>query len=376
MARRSSTKHVNNARWISGNVKKPLHSSPPKDAAVKDRSYFIRLGPWNIWIQQKWALTGILVLTGLNYAGYVYLEADKSKKQGLNQQAFTPFTLTDKQPISTTCSIFTLKPLTTPKSTEIYSQAWKKGIWSVELKQPQLQISRFYTPLPNLSNQHGETPELRFLIRKEEGGEVSSYLHKLEVGSKVELRGPKMEYEIPDEVETVLFIAGGTGIAPALQTAYNLSSREGDTGNKSLKIMWANRRAEDIELLQKEPFARESLRLKCSNEEEDAKATRRPKVFVVETGKGGAVQQKLSTSVQCYVDEDFTWIKEDAVRPAFSEILGKNDLNKVLVMVAGPDGLISYLAGRKPWSRGVQQQGDLGGLLRNILPAGCRVRKL
>ena len=244
------------------------------------------------------------------------------------------------------------------------------------MKQPQLQISRFYTPLPNISKEHDESPDLRFLIRKEEGGEVSNYLHKLEVGSQVELRGPKMEYEIPDEVEAILFIAGGTGIAPAFQAAFNLASREGDTGNRSLKLMWANRRAEDIEFLQKEPFARESLRLKCSNEEEDAKATRRPKVFIGETGKGGAVQQKPLTSVQCYVDEDFTWIKEDAVRAAFSEILGKYDLNKVLFMVSGPDGLVSYLAGPKPWSRGVQQQGDLGGLLRSVLPAGCRVWKL
>ena len=124
-------------------------------------------------------------------------------------------------------------------------------MWSVQFKQPQLQIARAYTPLPPLSSEDHPSPgrddRLWFLIRGEQNGEVSSYLHRLPEGLTVELRGPNLEYELPDDVGEVLFLAGGTGIAPALQAAFTLFEQRGGSsaGVPRMHIMWANRKRED-----------------------------------------------------------------------------------------------------------------------------------
>ena len=52
---------------------------------------------------------------------------------------------------------------------------------------------------------------------------MSTYLHRLPIGATIELRGPHVEYQIPSEVKNVIFVAGGTGIAPALQVAHAMS---------------------------------------------------------------------------------------------------------------------------------------------------------
>ena len=337
--------------------------------------YKLKPGAKYTYIPYKWIWLGLFTLLGSEYVLWLYLEAQRRKDQGLNQQIFIPFKLIEKEHISSTCSIFTLRPLSKPKNTDIYAQAWKKGIWSVELKQPQLQISRFYTPLPSITAENEETADLRFFVRREAGGEVSNYLHNLENGSLVELRGPKVEYEIPEDINTILFIAGGTGIAPALQAAYHLSKKKTETSDISVKILWANRRAEDLELLGKDPFAKTYLNLHCLNPEEDSKATRKPKIYNG-TEKVEGTEEQQSTEVQCYVDEEYTWIKEKVIGSQFSDLTKSIDLEKILVMVSGPDGLVGYLAGPKPWARGVQQQGELGGLLKKTIPESCKVWKL
>ena len=87
------------------------------------------------------------------------------------------------------------------------------------MKQPQLQIGRSYTPLPP-TQQAEFAGGLRFLIRREPPGEFSTYLHKLPISANIKLRGPQIEYKIPKDVDEILFLAGGTGIAPASKTLY------------------------------------------------------------------------------------------------------------------------------------------------------------
>ncbi|KAI9753480.1 MAG: mitochondrial peripheral inner membrane protein [Lichina confinis] len=183
---------------------------------------------------------------------------------------------TPKEPVSSTSAIFTLRH--ERGSTSAQQQQlpetqtpWpQRAIWSVQIKQPQLQIARSYTPLPplptsTLSESADPTStaapynptagtgldEIRLLIRREREGEVSGYLHNLPVGSTVELRGPHIEYEIADDVENIVFLAGGTGIAPALQAAHCIVGKAEDTTHKSvmgkpqIHVLWANRRRDD-----------------------------------------------------------------------------------------------------------------------------------
>lgn len=147
-------------------------------------------------------------------------------------------------------------------------------IWLVEVKQPDIMVSRRYTPLPlyfqkSEYTRSGERePLLRVIdndredcdkngamclyVKRYHDGEVSRYLTDKTVGDEVELRGPNVEYrfpfhplhplylrpifrDLPSKVESeqfrgslerqhnlspyhnLNFFAAGTGIAPALQ---------------------------------------------------------------------------------------------------------------------------------------------------------------
>ncbi|KAM7184202.1 hypothetical protein V8F33_013134 [Rhypophila sp. PSN 637] len=201
----------------------------------------------------------------------------------LNSQSFVPFTIVAREQVSPTSFVITVRPkyARDPAAagvkqrwrswlpdcfTELHSnrgrlqKAWDYGLWSVEFKQPQLQVAREYTPLPSPYGQEEEDLEagrLRFLIRRMEGGEVSSYLAGLKVGDVVELRGPHFGFDVrrrlgqledpaaEGENRKVVFLAGGTGIAPALQVVRALLDGNGRGGKPEVRIVWANRHRAD-----------------------------------------------------------------------------------------------------------------------------------
>lgn len=153
---------------------------------------------------------------------------------------------------------------------------WRYPLWSVEFKQPQVQISRHYTPLPPLDpatdgeegQQQNEKGELRFYIRAPggggageagAGGEMTRYLLRLREGDRVELRGPHVGFDVLARLggsdnsrggmakgsgRRLVFLAGGTGIAPGLQAA-QAALRE--TENTSVSLLWAVRGREEIQ---------------------------------------------------------------------------------------------------------------------------------
>lgn len=227
-------------------------------------------------------LAAVGLLTGLIVYGRRKAESQKPSKD-----EFKRYILVGKEPVSSTSSVFTLRPdwlapagLRDEDGTRHGGQIWRHGVlWSVQLKHPDLQIGRHYTPLPpsvrdaddeassprswactekgrfiegeifksergpisswTFSSRTGESPppsqppspppeqdpaaeDIRLLIRAKAKGEVSPYLHSLPLGAAVELRGPKIECALPAGVRNVVFLAGGTGIAPAMQAAYSL----------------------------------------------------------------------------------------------------------------------------------------------------------
>jgi NADPH-dependent ferric siderophore reductase len=142
----------------------------------------------------------------------------------------------------------------------VLEAAWDHGLWSIEIKQPQLQVARDYTPLPPSSpgeeERDLEQGRLRFFVRKMDGGEVSTYLSRLRIGDTVELRGPHLGFDVRARLgsaDRIVFLAGGTGIAPALQTVRAVLEIDG-SGSRSpapnstkptVFILWANRHRAD-----------------------------------------------------------------------------------------------------------------------------------
>ncbi|KAJ2965686.1 hypothetical protein NQ176_g10497 [Zarea fungicola] len=173
------------------------------------------------------AVAAIVVIIG---GTVYYLNTPSPQDKFLNQDSFVPYVITAREAISPSSFIFTVSPQH-PNSSPSYLKngppgepaQWRYPLWSVEFKQPEVQIARNYTPLPPLEGETSlEDGKLRFYVRSIPGGEMSSYLGRLGVGREVWLRGTHPGFDVETRLgaqNNVVFLAGGTGIAPAMQVA-------------------------------------------------------------------------------------------------------------------------------------------------------------
>ena len=260
--------------------------------------------------------------------------------------------------------------------------------------QPDLQIQRSYTPVPPTDGMPNEL--LRLFVRKEEKGEVSGFLHRIPYGTLVHVRGPHLEYQVPDDVDEVLFLAGGTGIAPALQVAHCLFNVRPQSGKElpSMRILWANRRREDsrsgLEPDNVQQF-RLNLWAKARNAittgEAAAPQRKSPpagesastvkQTRLVEEVEQFALASKGKLSVEYFIDEEGSFITESILRSYLGDkgasadtISNGGKLRKKLLLISGPDGFAAYYAGPKEWHGGKEVPGPLGGMLKKINPQG------
>ena len=318
--------------------------------------------------------------------GYALSWVLKSQDSAGHTDGFVRYTLVKKEPVSSTCSIFTLRP-SAPAATVEHDLDTSRTVTSVQFKQPQLQIARSYTLLP--CGEEQDPRELSFFIRRECNGEVSGYLHRLPLGAELELRGLTAEYVLPEKVDKAVFLAGGTGIAPAMQVANALADKT------DVHILWASRRREDC--------------LGGSNDSGDAhevqagfapwkkffgfapnrstaavetlELEKSPVVAQLDLLKDEANDSTLVNDkrlmVDYYVDEEGTFIKPDEIsrllqRAHPSESQG----GKKLLFVAGPDGFVNHWAASKVWINGREVQGPVGGVLSQMDLTGWEVVKL
>jgi hypothetical protein len=343
------------------------------------------------WLKRR---GGPLIIVGASVAGgaaYRYFQPADASDASLNPHTFTPYTLVEKQTVSATSAIFTLRNRDGRPEPDSVREVWKRSVWSVQIKQPQLQIARAYTPLPPTADSHSkghdEPADIRLLIRQERGGEVSTYLHRLPEDSIIELRGPNTEYELPADIKEVVFLAGGTGIAPAMQIAQAMGRR---TGSK-MHILWANRRRDEclggVSDDKPNTIAGESRRgwwqslvgaSEPAQEEQPAASHRvQPKGAIVQELDALKERGKAATrgvSVQYYVDEEKTFIQPSDLERTISRTPAEKGSR--IIMVSGPDGFIEHWAGRKQWVGGRETQGPLGGVLGKMDLGDWKVFKL
>ncbi|TRX88226.1 hypothetical protein FHL15_010881, partial [Xylaria flabelliformis] len=281
-------------------------SVPPQSSTQTQTQNLRSQGP-------QWAILALIFAASAGTAYLYRRQSASSDDDVINTSTFAAFTITGREQVSPTAFIITLRPSAWVDSEGLDSErikgepvgflsnriqeAWRHGLWSVEIKQPQLQIARHYTPLPPFpmlagspsagkrnSSEDGSTNELqairkmdvglvheeqdeqtdlRILIRRMDGGEMSNYLSRQRVGDTIWLRGPHLGSDIPRRLgegsghasgtefvhggsqRGVVFLAGGTGIAPALQIAHKLldSHNSGSPmeSRPHVSILWANR---------------------------------------------------------------------------------------------------------------------------------------
>ncbi|KAK4550853.1 hypothetical protein LTR36_000433 [Oleoguttula mirabilis] len=317
----------------------------------------------------------------LGWAAHIYLDDGKSTNVAKPGE-FVRYALAMKEDISSTCSIFTLKPAS---NSAIDAEAVHdhRAITSVQFKQPQLQIARSYTVLPPVEGQGPQ--ELRFLIRKERNGEVSGYLHRLTPGSEVELRGPSVDYVLPEHVQQVLFLAGGTGIAPATQLAGKVS------GETNMHILWATRRGEDCEGGVSDTqstkaasgwnfFGSWSPFVLPSPDADRTVSGVKQEPNAIVSQLAGLKKEHGQMKVDYYVDDERTFIRPADIT-AFTHAADDSSLDtgsspSRLLFVSGPEGFVTHWAGPKLWVGGREVQGPLGGVLSKFDLRGWQIVKL
>ncbi|KAM5480687.1 mitochondrial peripheral inner membrane protein [Microsporum audouinii] len=333
-------------------------------------------------------LTAAVIAIGAGGVGVYTRSRGDTSSNTLDPVTFTNYELLSKTPVSSTCSIFNLRPKRKGGiNAEVYQDAFETGIWSVQFKQPQLQVGRDYTPLPpsahfSLDGNKGDNTSLQFLIRK--GGEVSNYLHDLKPGSTVEMRGPQIGLELTPDVQEVLFIVGGTGIAPALQAAHTILKCMRPREETRIHILWANRRREDcLGGRSNSPVPQRSwwskLYFSASIIGTPKETMEEQKSYIVEQLDELKRLYPKKFTVDYFVDEEKTLIRKDSIMKYINSraqhaLVGPR--KKKLIIISGPDGFVSYLAGRKMWQDGREAQGPLRGILGELNITGWSVWKL
>ena len=341
-------------------------------AKVSSRRPF-RIGPRTVIF--------VSVAAFLSYKLYTW-QTNPARSVILNPRFFTPFILESRAKVSSTSATLDLLSLPQGQNTENVSEAWRTGVWSVQVMQPELQIARSYTPLPPVE---GTKPEqVRLFVRQEPQGEVSTFLHKINRGTIVHLRGPRIEYEIPEDVDEILFLAGGTGIACALQVAHTLFNHrtKPTQENPELRILWANRRREDsingknpVDTLQNETPSQ------SPEVAGDVSAPSQPlQTPLVEEVESLRAKHRGSFIVDYLIDEEGSYISESLLRTYLSGTDQTSNQDgtprRKVILVSGPDGFVDAFAGPKTWQGGDELQGPLGGLLKKINPEGWEIWKL
>ncbi|KAK8012750.1 hypothetical protein PG991_010125 [Apiospora marii] len=338
-------------------------------------------------------------VTGLTTAWYAF--ASGSKDESLNDTRFTAFDVVSNEPVSPTAFVLTIRSRDSAlaKNSAKLKAAWEHGLWSVEFKQPQLQIARHYTPLPPLEGEDGTEGQLRFLVRKMQGGEMSNYLSRMHVGDQVWLRGPHHGFDIPKrlgDAREIVFVAGGTGIAPALQMVHkmlNASVNGAEDFKPSIRILWANRRSVDC-------VARDEFRSKRGENHGTQSVFLRQildmkrrhgdqfiidyfvddeKKFIgikdIEAALRSASATKTTWTLQppnksCRWHSDkllaASMDEDDGHTPDAACACPQGRAGRNIVCVSGPDGFIEAFAGPKRWTGGRELQGLVQGALGTI----------
>jgi NAD(P)H-flavin reductase len=369
-----------------------------------------RIRPWH-------ALFAALTLAG----GYLLVDPPQRRKS-LNDETFSPYKIITREQVSSTSFILTVQPsdeMSSIEAAELCKRAWNHGLWYVELKQPQLQIAREYTPIPprydGLSSSEAASPSsMRFFVRAINGGEMSTYLSRLSVGDVVHVRGPHFNPEIhkllglpgcanalfnhhdgtvtthtdPDSPSKVVFLAGGTGIAPALQTINSLLNDVPTGAKPKITLLWANRKREEVQLPNGDasrggwldtftrPFARNTVKPNTVDETLQGPSLIAQQLVEMRRIHGDCLQ------IQVLFDEEGFFIGEQHIKQLLG--LGSPDTGRFVVrrdegipvgsqgdtynllLVSGPDGFIDTYAGPKVWRNGRQEQGPVGGVIGRI----------
>lgn len=249
---------------------------------------------------------------------------------------FSPLTVTDSDECGPNSRLISIQilPDDLPPSSDIRPTI---PIWSVYVKDDDIQVERPYTPLEGID----VLGRMSFWIKKYPQGEVGKWLHSKRVGDEIEVRGPLVTWFWQegkwDEIVMVRSnqlrahvkanktrkISGGTGIAPFYQLFHSVISQPSESRPKTrFTLLHASRTAAELP----PPMIMEPLEKFAKTNPDDFKF----EVFVSEDASGRKNKTRIDkTAIQKALGLQNNW--------------GPTTLDperKVLFLVCGPDGCV------------------------------------
>ncbi|KAF9464441.1 hypothetical protein BDZ94DRAFT_1256453, partial [Collybia nuda] len=328
----------------------------PLNRRISNLSYFPRNARYTRVIP---AILGLGVLVGAS----VYLlypdpsrSAPTSTKKALSASHFTPTIVTSNESCGPDSRLLELTiplhllPSLSPSNSRF------TPIWSVFVKDDEIQVERPYTPLEGV-DEHGR---MLFWIKKYPKGEVGRWLHSKDLGEQVELRGPLTTWPWKDDPwDEVVMISGGTGITPFYQLLYSLfSSQVNYAHNTHFTLLHSSRSPADLPPLRildtlsifasqhPDKFALHLFVDSIGGQDERKPG---PMVRIGRIGKS-AIEQSLGLrSKGSWWDKILSKYVATVAPP-----------KKTLFLVCGPDSMINAISG--PYGRNFSQ-GSVGGVL-------------
>lgn len=143
-------------------------------------------------ISKRWPF-GLLFFCGTSLTAAVYYTS--SPPVPLSPHYFVPLTLKAKQSLNSTTSLLTLQV------PEAQRPTLEGPIQSLHVMQPEISIQRAYTPL----DVQGFKGDLELVVKRYPDGEVSKYLHRLQVGEEVKVRGPIQTWALDPSVDHIVY---------------------------------------------------------------------------------------------------------------------------------------------------------------------------
>ncbi|KAF9057405.1 hypothetical protein BJ165DRAFT_1334009 [Panaeolus papilionaceus] len=314
---------------------------------------------------------GLIGVAGGSLALYFFLPdesrgAPTSTRLPLSPSHFTPTTVIENLDSGASTKLLRLK-----LSSELRpSEDGLVPIWSVFIKDDDIQVERPYTPLYGLDDEG----DMLFWIKKYPKGEVGRWLHSKNPGEQIELRGPisTWPWQGGNNYDEIVMISGGTGITPFVQLFFSTISKLDNVPNTRFTLLHSSRIPGELppsELLG--PLVRFSRehpeRFKCEVfvDTEDGS---RPPLPVSHIRTGRISEKDIKECVVTEQEKSRWWRWFSNKRDP--EVVKKR---KVLFLVCGPEPMINAVAG--PYGRNYSQ-GAVQGVLGNLGYTSHQVYKL
>ncbi|KAI0320604.1 ferredoxin reductase-like protein [Amylostereum chailletii] len=289
-----------------------------------------------------------------------YRGAPTVSRQSISPSHFTPVSVVANEDCGRDLKLLTLN-IPSHSLPDTSDSRLLDPIWSLFIKDDDIQVERPYTPLEGIDDQGN----MKFWIKKYPNGEVGRWLHSKQPGENVEMRGPLKTFPFHEELsDEIIMISGGTGFSPFYQLLHRVllqGSMKGDSPRFTL--LHGSRTLAELPPAQYlQPLldfsAAHPERLRISLFVDDyADGKTAPSSHGLQQGRIDA--QAIRKAINRTEDQTSWW---SALRRSFSKEHGPSSGN-VIVLVCGPEPMVVAVAG--PYGRNYSQ-GRVGGILAGL----------